>query len=188
MISDLEAVVLGIVYEKPSYGYVIEATIQERNIRFWTDIAFSSIYYVLKRLESQGCVEASRAEADGRLRKTYRVTPAGEKALTEKLGESLSDLGKQQSSFNLGVGFMGILGMDAVLEHLERRGSVIRERLETYRGVLERIEASEWPFFVKGLYSRPIAMLEAEAAWLEGFMEEIRDHEARKRGVGAQRA
>lgn len=185
MITDLEAVVLGIICEKPSYGYVIEATIQERNIRYWTDIAFSSIYYVLKRLENQGYVEASKAEADGRLRKTYRATPAGEKALTEKLGESLSGLGKQQSSFNLGVGFMGILGLDVALGHLERRGSAISERLETYRAALERIEASEWPFFVRGLYTRPIAMLEAEAAWLEGFMEEIRDHEARKRGVGA---
>jgi DNA-binding PadR family transcriptional regulator len=185
MISDLEAVVLGIVCEKPSYGYVIEATIQERNIRHWTDIAFSSIYYVLRRLENQGYVEASKAEADGRLRKTYRATPTGEKALKEKLGESLSGIEKQQPSFNLGVGFMGSLGLDAALGHLERRRSAIRERLETYREALERIEDSEWPFFVRGLYTRPIAMLEAEAVWLEGFIEEIRDHEARKRGVGA---
>jgi len=181
MITDLEAVVLGIICEKPSYGYVIEATIQERNIRYWTDIAFSSIYYVLKRLDEQGYIEAAKAEVDGRLRKTYRATLVGRNALTEKLSDTLSGLEKQQSSLNLGVRFMGILGLEAALGHLERRGSAIRERLETYSKVLERIEASEWPFFVRGLYTRPIAMLEAEAAWLEEFMEEIRDHEARKK-------
>lgn len=185
MISDLEAVVLGILCEKPSYGYEIEATIKERNIRYWTDIAFSSIYYVLRRLEEQGYVESVRAEVDGRTRKTYRATASGKNALTEKLGESLSGLEKQQSSFNLGVGFMGILGLDASLGYLEQRGSAIRERLETYREVLERIDASDWPFFVRGLYTRPIAMLEAEGAWLVGFMEEIRVHEARKKGVEA---
>jgi DNA-binding PadR family transcriptional regulator len=184
MISDLEAVVLGILCEKPSYGYEIEAIIQERNIRYWTDIAFSSIYYVLRRLEEKGYVESTKAEVEGRTRKTYRATPAGKRGLTEKLGESLSSLEKLQSSFNLGVGFMGRLGLEPSLGYLERRGSAIRERLETYREALERIEDSDWPFFVRGLYTRPIAMLVAEAAWLEGFMEEIRVHEERKR-VGA---
>ena len=183
MISDLEAVVLGILCEKPSYGYEIEATIQERNIRYWTDIAFSSIYYVLRRLEEQGYVESDKAEVDGRTRKTYKATPAGKKVLIEKLGDALSSLEKQQSSFNLGVGFMGILGLDACLGYLEQRGSAIGERLETYREILERIEASDWPFFVRGLHTRPIVMLEAEGAWLEGFIGEIRVHEERKKGA-----
>ena len=79
---------------------------------------------------------------------------------------------------------MGRLGLEASLGCLKRRGSAIGERLETYREALDRIEASDWPFYVRGLYTRPMAMLEAEAAWLEGFMEELRVHGERKK-VGA---
>jgi len=185
MISYLEAVVLGILCEKPSYGYEIEATIQDRNIRLWTDIAFSSIYYVLRRLEEQGYVESVKDEMDGRLRKIYQATTAGEKELASKLGEALSTLEKPQSTFNLGVGFMGRLGLSLSLEHLKQRKTAIRERLDSSREVLERIEARGWPFYIRGLYTKPIALLEAEEAWLEGFMEEIKTHEERKKNPAA---
>jgi len=181
MISDLEAVVLGIICERPSYGYEIEATIQDRSIRLWTDIAFSSIYYVLRRLEEQGYVESTKDEADGRIRKIYKATQAGEEELASKLGHALSTLEKQQSAFNLGVGFMGRLGPEQSLQHIKRRGAAIRERLDSYREALERIEARGWPFYIKGLYTRPIAILEAEDSWLRGFIEEIRTHEERKK-------
>jgi len=181
MISDLEAVVLGIICERPSYGYEIEATIQDRNIRLWTDIAFSSIYYVLRRLEDQGYVESRKDEADGRIRKIYNATPAGEEELASKLGDALSTLEKQQSTFNLGVGFMNRLGPEQFLQHMKLRRTAIKRRLDSYREALERIEARGWPFYIRGLYTRPIAILEAEDSWLKGFIEEIRTHEERKK-------
>ena len=181
MISDLEAVVLGIICERPTYGYKIEATIQDRNIRLWTDIAFSSIYYVLRRLEEQGYVESIKDELDRRIRKIYKATPAGEEELASKLGDALSTLEKQQSAFNLGVGFIGRLGLEQSLQHIKRRRVAIRERLDSYREALERIEARGWPFYIKGLYTRPIAILKAEDTWLREFIEEIKTHEEQKK-------
>ena len=43
------------------YGYTIEKIIEERGMRHWTDIGFSSIYYVLKRLESRNLIVSSAA-------------------------------------------------------------------------------------------------------------------------------
>jgi DNA-binding PadR family transcriptional regulator len=180
MISDLEAVVLGILSEKPSYGYEIESTIQDRSIRYWTDIAFSSIYYVLRRLEEQSLVESTKDEVDGRLRKMYKATDAGEEELATKLGVALLTLEKHQPTFNLGVGFMGRLGLEESLRYLERRRLAIREKLQTYSEALEGIKERDWPFYVRGLYTRPMALLEAEEAWLEEYIEEIRVHEEQK--------
>ena len=50
-INEREAAILGLLCENPLYGYTIEKIIEERGMRHWTDIGFSSIYYVLKRLE-----------------------------------------------------------------------------------------------------------------------------------------
>ncbi len=58
-INEREAAILGLLCEKPLYGYTIEKIIEERGMRHWTEIGFSSIYYVLKRLESRNLVVSS---------------------------------------------------------------------------------------------------------------------------------
>ena len=55
-INERELAILGLLCEKPLYGYTIEKIIEERGMRHWTDIGFSSIYYVLKRLESRNLI------------------------------------------------------------------------------------------------------------------------------------
>jgi len=63
-VTDADLVVLGLLAEQPRHGYDLEAVIQQRGIRAWTSLAFSSIYFVLNRLESRdGCSANERAPA-----------------------------------------------------------------------------------------------------------------------------
>jgi DNA-binding PadR family transcriptional regulator len=48
---------LTLVAERPRHGYEIERVIEERGMREWTEIGFSSIYYLLKKLEREGLIE-----------------------------------------------------------------------------------------------------------------------------------
>ena len=52
-ISLTELLLLGILAEKPQHGYHIEHLIEERGMRKWTEVGFSSIYYILARLEKK---------------------------------------------------------------------------------------------------------------------------------------
>ena len=54
VLTPAELTVLGLIVEQPRHGYDLEQVIEERGIRQWTDIAFSSIYYVLAKLEKRG--------------------------------------------------------------------------------------------------------------------------------------
>ena len=50
MVSDLtpaELTLLGLLAEKPRHGYELEEVIIARGMRDWTEIGFSSIYYLL---------------------------------------------------------------------------------------------------------------------------------------------
>ena len=49
-----EELILGILAEQPHHGYQIEKLIVDRGMRKWTDVGFSSIYYVLEKLEKKG--------------------------------------------------------------------------------------------------------------------------------------
>ncbi|MCY7144283.1 PadR family transcriptional regulator, partial [Streptococcus gordonii] len=41
-----EELILGLLAEQPRHGYQIEKLIEDREMRRWTEVGFSSIYYV----------------------------------------------------------------------------------------------------------------------------------------------
>ncbi|MGD8625667.1 MAG: helix-turn-helix transcriptional regulator, partial [Anaerolineae bacterium] len=47
--TNAELAILTLVAEAPHHGYEIEQIIQERGMREWTEVGFSSIYYLLKK-------------------------------------------------------------------------------------------------------------------------------------------
>jgi DNA-binding PadR family transcriptional regulator len=176
MISDIEASVLGLVCEGFRYGYEIEKIIEERNMRNWTDIAFSSIYYVLKKLENAGLITSESQSAGGRSRKVYEVTEEGRREMRDKVGHLLSNHAGYKSPFDLGLGFMGQLGKAEAIDALEAYIGSFEEMRAHYRGRLEVIERSDWPFHIRALCTRPLALLDAEQEWIEAFIVELREH------------
>ena len=78
-LTDAELVILSLICEQPMHGYQIEQEISQRNMRTWTDLSTSSIYYILQRLEEKGFIERSADQAPdkGVPRKVYQVTQAG---------------------------------------------------------------------------------------------------------------
>ena len=59
-ISLTEQLILGILSEHSEHGYNIEKIIEIRGMRKWTDIGFSSIYYVLEKLEDKGLASSKK--------------------------------------------------------------------------------------------------------------------------------
>ena len=77
--TEAELVVLSLVVEQPRHAYEIEQVIADRGMRDCTDIGFSSIYYVLRKLEKAGLVEgrADQTASRGPARVVYSPTAAG---------------------------------------------------------------------------------------------------------------
>ena len=76
-----ELLVLILLEGRPRHGYDIGKLIEERSngqIRF----RIGSLYPILSRLEDRGLIAGRWLEKDGeRRRRSYRLTPAGRKAL-----------------------------------------------------------------------------------------------------------
>jgi PadR family transcriptional regulator PadR len=74
-------IILGLLAESPMHGYEIVQTIRERT-RGIFEFGDGTIYPVLYTLRDKGYVEArEETSPEGRLRKIYRLTPAGRSAL-----------------------------------------------------------------------------------------------------------
>ncbi|MAC39111.1 MAG: PadR family transcriptional regulator, partial [Oceanicaulis sp.] len=70
-LTDAELLLLGLVSEMPRHGYELEQVIETRGMREWTQVGFSSIYFVLGKLEKAGLVAAGRPRG-AKARKTFR--------------------------------------------------------------------------------------------------------------------
>ena len=76
----LDACVLAAMKREDAYGYKII-----KDLSPILDISESTLYPILKRLEQGGCVTVYSVEHNGRLRKYYRITPAGRARIEEFL-------------------------------------------------------------------------------------------------------
>lgn len=74
----IEICVLASMLNKETYGYKLI-----RDVSPYIDISESTLYPILKRLETAGCISARSCEHNGRLRKYYLITNAGRKKVAE---------------------------------------------------------------------------------------------------------
>lgn len=68
----LDACVLALLRRGDSYGYQIIKDLSD-----YIEISESTLYPILRRLESGGALEVYSVEHNGRLRKFYRITEQG---------------------------------------------------------------------------------------------------------------
>lgn len=177
-ISDLEASILGLLYEEPQYGYQLEKTIEGWGMRNWTQIGFSSIYYVLKKLEKKELVTSKLEKVEGKpSRKVFTITDLGRKTMKEKLADLLSWNKKSISPFDLGLAYLNYLEPAKVVEYLENYIESAQGRIKFLESSVKTQKELNAPYHVVALFSRPLVNLKTEMEWVEEFIEKIKEEE-----------
>ena len=74
----LDVCVLAAIRDEDSYGYKII-----KDMKPYFEMSESTLYTILKRLESADMLTVRTTEHDGRLRKYYHITRAGVKRIEE---------------------------------------------------------------------------------------------------------
>ncbi|MBQ9841525.1 MAG: PadR family transcriptional regulator [Clostridia bacterium] len=74
----LDVCVLAAIKSEDSYGYQII-----KDLKPYMDLSESTLYTILKRLESAEMLTTRTAEHGGRLRKYYRITDEGRRRIEE---------------------------------------------------------------------------------------------------------
>jgi PadR family transcriptional regulator PadR len=74
----LDACVLAAIQDGESYGYQML-----KDMKPYVELSESTLYPILRRLESARCLTVRTAEHNGRLRKYYAITPLGRDRLED---------------------------------------------------------------------------------------------------------
>ncbi len=174
-LTDAELVILSLICEQAMHGYQIEQAITQRNMRTWTDLSTSSIYYILQRLEEKGFIERSQDQepTSGVPRKVYGITSTGKEQWKASTLQALAQPKFTYTNFLMGLhnlwGIPSQEALDAVVTYRDwLTGDLQRQREE-----LENLGASFFPLDV--LFEYGFVLGEAELTFLADLITRLED-------------
>jgi DNA-binding PadR family transcriptional regulator len=172
--TNAELVVLTLVAERPRHGYQIEQVIAEREMREWTELGFSSIYYILNKLEDQALIKSRLEQTSGRgpARKVYTITKAGWETCQAGILQSLAEPPRPESMFLLGLANLPAVSKKEALLALKLYADRLADRTEHLVSRLQ-IGGDSLPFHVEAMFEFSLSMIQAESAWLKQFIQQL---------------
>ncbi|PKO12267.1 MAG: hypothetical protein CVU39_24795 [Chloroflexi bacterium HGW-Chloroflexi-10] len=169
-LTNNECVILGLLAEADCYGYQLEQKIAERGMREWTEIGFSSIYYLLKKLETDGLILGEKVENTERpAKKLYHLAPNGWAVLEETLLGYLGNPRPFRPDMEIGLAFCAFIDPGKVKQQLIIQRRHLIAQIEEVRN--KRDSSGNLPENVQALFSRSLQLMNAELDWLTDTLE-----------------
>ncbi|MFF0392841.1 GyrI-like domain-containing protein [Kitasatospora sp. NPDC004615] len=162
-----ELTLLGLLVEKPRHGYELEGVIAERGMREWTEVGFSSIYYLLTKLRERGLIEQVEGSAvvGDKRRKVFGATAEGRRACAAAAEAAIAELHPLYPRVLVGLANQPAIGHEQLLDALDRRSRALAERIEQ----VAEAAGSPVPDFVRAIFDYSLGQLRAEQNWLDRY-------------------
>lgn len=167
-LTDSELLVLGLVAEMPRHGYALEQVIEERGMREWTRIGFSSIYFVLGKLEKMGLVKAE-TPANSKAKKEYSITNRGREILVKQTLAAIKNFGPTFPSFLIGMMHWPVLSREQALESLSVRKKSVADELVKLEDI--HFKQQPLPDYLDVMFEFSIGQLKAESDWIKRTLD-----------------
>lgn len=168
-LTSAELTLLGLLVEQPRHGYELEEVITARGMREWTEIGFSSIYYLLGRLRDRGLI----AEIDtprtgrGKARNVYGPTSEGRRECAAAAEAAVAELRPVFPPVLIGLANQPVISPERLRAALAQRAAALAERDAHIRRAAETQPGA--PMFVRAIFDYALAQLDAEQAWLSAY-------------------
>lgn len=172
-ITNSELALAGLIAEEPRHGYQVEQLIEQRGMRNWTEIGFSSIYFVLNKLEGAGLLASSlEASGGGPARKVYRVTSQGMQALRAAVLERLARPRSRSGDFDLALANLPLVDPAEAAAATQQHRAALIERLAGVEATWRAQQAQgQLPPHAVLLFERSVALIRAELDWVTAALE-----------------
>ncbi len=171
-ITNAEYAVLGLLFERPCHGYDLDRLIEERGMRAWTELAFSSIYFILNKLQKRELAE-SFPDPDKQTRKIYRPTAKAADVFEEATISALSNPHPLYPSILLGLANWTSLDTAAAMAALNARLAALEAILHDVSSKAQTV--TPMPAHINALFSYSTSQLQCEIDWLKQTMKQLGD-------------
>ena len=166
--------VLATVVQQPMHRYEIASLMRARGKDQDMDVKWGSLYTVVQNLAKHGFLEVVGTSRQGARpeRTVYQITEAGRQEMLDWTRELLSTPEPEHPKFAAGLSVQMILSPDEVIALLQARLGRLEESIAARRAAItEHLKEVPRLFLVEDEFA--VAMVEAEAAWVRGLLEEL---------------
>lgn len=163
-LSSAELAILGLLAQAPRHGYEIERLIEERGLREWIEIGFSSIYFLLDRLAKRGLATAGAGR--GTARRPFEITGEGRERLATEALRAIAEPVRTYPAVLLGMANWPLIRDGEGADAFEARAAALRteiERLDAARAAQQPV-----PPFVNAMFDYALGQLTADLEWTGG--------------------
>jgi DNA-binding PadR family transcriptional regulator len=171
-----ELVVLGLLSEKPMYGYQLHQEIERTEMEHWAQVNLASMYNTLNRLQKEKLIEG-KEEKPGKMpeRKVYHITPKGKERLGELVEMALNEQKMPQDDFVVGVAFLQTLSRNKILNALSKRREQLKKVIQRIKKIY-RDGGDKMPFNWKFMLGKGIYYLRLEIRHLNELMRLVKKY------------
>lgn len=179
MLSKPATLLMGIIYQKPLNAYEMTKLLAYMNIKWWFNIADSTVYTTLKNLEKRGFIEGT-IERIGNMpdRTIYSLTEKGRDELKETIKESILQFNYDTNIFTIAAFVMDILDTEEKKELLEKRLGILQSYLTGIREQDNETWKQEVPDFHVANLERMIDIVYAELSGTKRLLSVIGEERA----------
>lgn len=178
-VSPLGIAALALLIERPMHPYEMYQLMITRAADRLVKVRPGSLYHTVERLTRDGYVTAVGIDREGNRpeRTTYRVTEAGQLALTARVSELVAAPVNEYPGFPLAIAEAHNLPKDVLVELLGRRRSRLVSELETLRTGYLDVTGKSLPkkYWIDITYLQ--AMVNAELDWVDALVKDLRSGE-----------
>lgn len=176
-LTPAELTVLGLLVEKPRHGYEVEEVIAARGMREWTEIGFSSIYYLLGRLRDRGLIAEVESSKGGRgkARHVYAPTAGGRQECTRAAEAAIAEVRPVFPPVLVGLANQPVIPPDRLRAALATRADALAAQIAAVRRAADA--QRDAPDFVRALFDYSLTQLDAERAWLSAYRASLHPRE-----------
>ena len=168
-------IILGLLRERPLYGYEIKQIVEE-HMGDWTNIAFGSIYFALKKLAEDGFVVQAAVEQEGNRpsRTIYQITEAGRAEFLRLLREVWGEVERHYYAIDIGLAFMEALPLEEVKDYLRGRIAQLQSIVQHVgEHQAEQMAQPQVPATAAAVFDHALAHFQAELAWTRDLLVKV---------------
>lgn len=173
MLSKPATMLLGLIYEKPLNAYEIIKLLNYMNVKWWFNIADSTVYSTLKNLEKKEFILGT-TEKVGNMpdRTVYSLSEKGKKEFRNTLKSSILQFNYDTNIFSIAAFFLNIFTQNEQTELLQERLTILYK----YREGIDKQINPLWENEVSTIHvanvKRMIDLVDAEIIGTKRLLED----------------
>ena len=174
MLSKPATILLDLICEKPLNAYEIIKQLNYMNVKWWFNIADSTVYSTLKALEKKNYIVGATEKVGNMPNRTvYSLSDKGKSEFQDTLRSSILQFNYDTNIFSIAAFFLNTFNPDEQSDLLQKRIQI----LSKYREGIEKQVNPIWENEVSAIHSanvrRMIDLVDAEITGTRRLLEAI---------------